>query len=810
MQPYNHKQIEKKWQKKWEEEKPFKAEDFSDKEKFYCLVEFPYPSGDGLHVGHVRPYTAFDIISRKRRMEGYNVLFPIGFDAFGLPTENYAIKHKISPVDATKKNIANFTKQMKSLGLSFDWDRVVNTTDSDYYKWTQWIFLQFFKNDLAYKTTMPINWCLSCKIGLANEEVVDGKCERCGGEVEKRDKEQWMLRITEYADKLDKDLDKVDYSERIKIQQKNWIGKSEGVEINFNSEEYDIPVFTTRIDTIFGVTAMVLSPEHPLVMKLVNDDYLDEVKEYVEKCKKKTDIERTIVEKEVTGVLIGASATNPMTGEKIPIWIADYVLAQYGTGAVMMVPAHDERDFVFAKKYGIDIKHVIALSHQEAKLDDVYTDEGYLINSGEFDGLTSQDARIKLADYVEMKEYGRKQVNFHLRDWVFSRQRYWGEPIPIIHCEECGEVPVPEEDLPVLLPSVEHYEPTDTGESPLASIESFVNVKCPKCGGDGKRETDTMPNWAGSSWYFLRYIDSKNKEAFADDKKLRYWVPVDWYNGGMEHTTLHLLYSRFWYKFLFDIGVIPKECKSEPYKKRTSHGLILAKGGEKMSKSKGNVVNPDEVIDDCGADIFRIYEMFVGPFEQPAEWDTQGLGGCRRFVDKVWSLQERISENVDTEKDVEKLLHKTIKKVGEDIEELKFNTAVSALMILTNELVKLALDSDRGKEKVSEDVFKKLVILLAPFAPHLAEEIWENLDNKKSVFKEKWPEYDKELVRDEKIDLIIQINGKLRDTIKVSADISEEDAKEKALSSEKIKKHLEKQEIKKVIFVKGKLINFVV
>lgn len=819
MQNYNPKEIEKKWQERWEKEKMYTAKDNSSKEKFYCLIEFPYPSGEGLHVGHVRSYTAFDIISRKRRMEGKNVLFPIGFDAFGLPTENFAIKHKISPIDATRKNVENFTRQLKALGLSFDWERAVSTTDPDYYKWTQWIFLQFFKHKLAYKTKMPINWCNACKIGLANEEVVNGKCERCGGGVEKRDKEQWMLRITEYADKLDKDLDTVNYWERIKLQQKNWIGKSEGMEINFkgvkcsisckhpgdcvveNCKEYDIPVFTTRVDTIFGVTAMALAPEHPLVMEMVHDDYLDEVKEYIEKTRKVADIERTSADKEQTGVPLGASAINPVTGEKIPIWIADYVLGNYGTGAVMMVPAHDERDFKFAKKYGIDIKYVIAPAHQDAKLDEVFTDEGYLVNSGEFNGLTSQDGRIKLADYIEMKNFGRRQVNYHLRDWVFSRQRYWGEPIPIIHCKNCGEVPVPEEELPLLLPPVENYEPTDTGESPLASIESWVNVKCPKCGMDAKRETDTMPNWAGSSWYFLRYIDPKNDKAFASVEKLKYWAPVDWYNGGMEHTTLHLLYSRFWYKFLFDIGEIPESCGNEPYKKRTSHGLILAKGGEKMSKSKGNVVNPDEVIEKYSADILRIYEMFMGPFDQPVEWDIQGLEGIRRFLERVWNLQEKIVEEKDSD-DILKLLHKTIKKVSEDIEELKFNTAVSFLMILSNELTK--------EEKVSKETLEKLVLLLSPFAPHFAEEMWERLGHKNSIFHKEWPKYNELLVQDEEINLVIQVNGKLRDTIKVPSGILREEAEKLALNNEKIKKFIGNKNPKKIIFVPDKLVNIVI
>jgi leucyl-tRNA synthetase len=829
---YNHKQIERKWQEIWEKEKPWNAEDFSNQEKFYCLVEFPYPSGDGLHVGHVRPYTALDIVARKYRMEGKNVMFPIGFDAFGLPTENYAIKHKVSPVIATEKNVANFTRQMKSLGLSFDWDRAINTTDPEYYKWTQWIFLQFYKHGLAYKTKMPINWCLSCKIGLANEEVVDGKCERCGGEVEKREKEQWMLRITEYAGRLDADLEGLDYAERIKLQQKNWIGKSEGVEINFRGmrcdlecknpgncevecEEYDLPVYTTRVDTIFGVTAVVLAPEHSLVPKLTSPDYEEKVRKYIEQSKKKSEMERTSVESEKTGVAIGASAINPMTGEKVPVFIGDYVLAQYGTGAVMCVPAHDERDFDFAKKYGLDVRWVIAPTRETAdfsKFNEAYTKEGFMVNSGEFSGLTSQDGRVKIADFIESKNFGKRQINYHLRDWVFSRQRYWGEPIPIVHCEECGAVPLLENELPLLLPEVKNYEPTDTGESPLAAMTGWVNTACPSCGGKAKRETDTMPNWAGSSWYFLRYIDPKNNKAFADEKKLKYWAPVDWYNGGMEHTTLHLLYSRFWYKFLYDIGAVPKECGNEPYKKRTSHGLILAKGGEKMSKSKGNVVNPDDVIKKFGADALRVYIMFVGPFEQHAEWDTSGLIGVSRFLEKVWNLKEKVviqnfRFQISDFRMIKKLLHKTIKKVGDDIEEMKFNTAVSSLMILVNEMSKL--------ENLPVEIYKNLIIMLAPFAPHLAEEIWEGLGNTTSVFKESWPEYDAALAKDENIEVVIQINGKVRDTITVPADITEEEIKTAALKSEKVIKFLksvgvEDLQPKKVIFARGKLVNIVI
>ncbi len=816
MDRYNHLEIEPKWQKAWEENNFYQAEDGSKKPKFYCLIEFPYPSGAGLHVGHPRSYTALDILARKRRMEGYNVLYPIGWDAFGLPTENYAIKTGIHPREATEKNIATFKRQLKSLGFSFDWSREINTTDPAYYKWTQWIFLQFFKNDLAYKSKMPINWCLSCKIGLANEEVVDGKCERCGGEVEKREKEQWMLAITRYADRLLEDLRDVDYLSKIKTQQENWIGRSEGVEINFfglkkeiegttekatvSAKEFDIPIFTTRADTLMGVTYLVLSPEHPLVDELTHPEHYEDVVKYRDAARKKSDLERAELEREKTGIPIGAVARHPITGEELPIWIADYVLLGYGTGAVMGVPAHDSRDFDFATKYGLEIRQVIApptLHEGIHTVDEAYTDYGVLINSGEFDGLTSQDAIQKIADLLEAKKKGRRTVQYHLRDWVFSRQRYWGEPIPLVHCENCGWVAVSEKDLPVKLPDVEKYEPTDTGESPLAAIEDWVNTTCPECGGEARRETDTMPNWAGSSWYFLRYLDPKNDEQFAASDKLKYWMPVDWYNGGMEHTTLHLLYSRFWNKFLFDQGLVPT---SEPYAKRTSHGLVLAEDGRKMSKSFGNVVNPDEVIEQYGADTMRCYEMFMGPFGEAIPWSTKGVVGVRRFLEKVWSLQEKIGDAEVEE--LTRILHKTIKKVSEDIENAKYNTAVSQMMIMVNEM--------QGAEIVPRDVFEKFLSVLTPFAPHITEEIWERIGNTGSITNVAWPEFDEELVRDEVIELPVQVNGKLRATIKVAPDLSEDDAKERALADSNIQKHLDGKEIKKTIYVPGRMINLVV
>ncbi len=801
---YNFKKIEKKWQAKWEKGKIYEVKENSKKEKFYCLIEFPYPSGEGLHVGHPRSYTALDIVARKHRMQGKNVLYPIGWDAFGLPAENYAIKTGIQPAIATAKNIKNFTRQLKSLGLSFDWSREINTTDPEYYKWTQWMFLQFFKHGLAYKDKIAINWCTKCKIGLANEEVVNGVCERCGGIVEKKTKEQWMIKITKYAERLLEGLEKVDYAPRIKDQQVNWIGKSEGTEVEFGikNSELKIKVFTTRPDTLFGATYMVLAPEHEMVEKLKSKiSNWVEVEKYIAKAKRKSDLERTELQKEKTGVELGGiKAINPVNNEEIPIWVADYVLTGYGTGAIMAVPAHDERDFAFAKKFDLLIREVIS-GGDISKGAFTEIDKGIMVNSEFLNGLKPSEAIEKMTAWLLEKKIGKKAVNYKLRDWVFSRQRYWGEPIPLIYCEKCGWVPVPEKDLPVELPKVKKYEPTETGESPLAAMEKWVKTKCPKCNGTARRETDTMPNWAGSSWYFMRYTDPKNKKEFANGKNLKYWMPVDWYNGGMEHTTLHLLYSRFWYKFLYDIGVIPKECGDEPYKKRTSHGLILGEGGEKMSKSRGNVVNPDDVVTRFGADTLRIYEMFMGPFDQAIPWDEKGVVGVYRFLERVWRLQEKVSGK-NANREIEKILHQTVKKVGEDIEAMKFNTAVSQMMILMNAM--------SGEEKISPDVWKLFLRILAPFAPHLVEELWEKAGGKKSIHLEKWPEHDSKLVVEEEIDLVIQINGKVRDTVKARADIGEDDAKKFAIGSEKVKKWIEGKEIKKIIFVKGKLVNIVV
>ncbi|MDP6387767.1 MAG: class I tRNA ligase family protein [Candidatus Pacebacteria bacterium] len=765
MEKYNHKKIEKKWQEKWDKNKPYKAEDFSKKEKSYLLIEFPYPSGDGLHVGHPRPYIGMDVIARKRRAEGKNVLYPIGWDAFGLPTENYALKTGIHPKEVTKKNTDIFRKQIKSLGISFDWSREINTSDPEYYKWTQWIFLQLFKQGLAYKASVAINWCLSCKIGLANEEVTEGHCERCGGETEKRQKEQWMLAITKYADKLDKDLDDADYSESIKIQQRNWIGKSEGALIKFpiSDSQFSIDIFTTRPDTLFGATYMVFAPEHRLVQDLKSQiTNFDEVEKYINDTKKKTEIERMMEGKEKTGVeLKGIKAVNPANKEEIPIFAADYVMVQYGTGAIMAVPAHDQRDFEFAKKFNLPIV--------EADLVDM--------------------------DEVIEKVKGKKTIKYKLRDWVFSRQRYWGEPIPIIHCDKCGPVPVPEDELPVELPDVKDYKPTDSGDSPLANVEEWMNVKCSKCSRNAKRETDVMPNWAGSSWYYLRYTDPRNGKAFADKKNLKYWTPVDWYNGGMEHTTLHLLYSRFWHKFLYDIKKVPT---SEPYQRRTSHGIILAEGGEKMSKSKENVINPDDIVEKFGADTLRLYEMFMGPFDQAIAWSTDNMIGVRRFLEKVWRLQEKV---IDSKNNSETLLHKTIKKVNEDIETMKFNTAVSAMMILVNEL--------ENEKEVPKEVFETFLVLLAPFAPHTAEELWEKLGNSNSILSMKWPEYDSSKTVKDKAQIAVQVDGKVRAIIDISTDENEENIKEKALLDENVKKWTKDKEIKKVLYVNGKIVSIV-
>jgi leucyl-tRNA synthetase len=807
----DHGSIEKKWQEKWEGEwkELFEANDTSKKPKCYLLVEFPYPSGEGLHMGHPRSYVAMDIVARKRRMEGQNVLYPIGWDAFGLPAENFAIKTGQHPRKTVEKNVDNFRRQLKSLGISFDWSREVNTTDPEYYKWTQWMFLQFFKHGLSYKAKMPINWCLSCKIGLANEEVVEGKCERCGGEIEKRDKEQWMIRITKYADQLLKDLDTVDYLPRIQKQQEDWIGRSEGAEIDFPIDGHDkkITVFTTRPDTLFGATYMVLAPEHLLVSEITTSEHRAAVDAYVKESKKKTDIERGATEKEKTGVFTGAYCINPANNEKIPVWVADYVMMGYGTGAIMAVPAHDDRDCDFAARYELSIRYVIEPKDEahsriwEMTNEKFYIGPGSLKNSGKFNGLSDREGGRKIIETVG----GRSKVQYKLRDWVFSRQRYWGEPIPIIHCEKCGEIAVPEKDLPVLLPEVEKYQPTDTGESPLAAIDEWVNVECPKCGGAAKRETDVMPNWAGSSWYFLRYTDPQNDKAFASKKALKKWMPVDWYNGGMEHTTLHLLYSRFWNKFFHDIGFVPK---SEPYAKRTSHGLILAEDGEKMSKSRGNVINPDEIVKEYGADTMRCYEMFIGPFDQAVPWNQNGVIGVRRFLEKIWVTFQSsgiIQKEPSAEKRQETSLHQTIKKVSEDIEAMKFNTAVAQMMkfVGTNGLC-------REKEEDQRRVREIFVRLLSPFAPHLSEELWERLGHKDSVITTEWPIYDETLAAADEIELVVQINGKVRDTFTVPAGLPDDKLKEKALASEKIQIWLDGKEPKKVIIVKGKLVSIVV
>lgn len=813
MTKYNPQEIEPKWQKYWEEKKLYFAEDFSKKPKKYILIEFPYPSGEGLHVGHCRSYSAMDVIARKKRMEGYNVLYPIGWDAFGLPTENYAIRTGIHPRVATEKNIANFKRQLKSLGLSFDWSREINTTDPQYYRWTQWIFLKLFEKGLAYQSEIPVNWCPSCKIGLANEEVVGGKCERCGTEAKKKTLKQWMIKITAYADKLIEDLERVDYLEKIKTQQKNWIGKSYGTEIDFKAENSRdvIKVFTTRADTVFGVTAIVLAPEHPLVEKLTIGENKEKVIRYIEEAKKKSDFEREKLEKEKTGVFTGSYFLNPCNNEKVPVWVGDYVISSYGGGAVMVVPAHDYRDYDFAKKYGLEIKEVVSGGDI---LTEAFVDYGVLINSGEFDGLSSQVAIRKITEWLEKKGLGKETIQYKLRDWVFSRQHYWGEPIPIIHCSRCGAVPVSEKDLPVELPYVEKYQPTGTGESPLADVTEWLNVKCPKCHGSAKRETDTMPNWAGSNWYYVRYCDPKNGKQLADPEKLKYWMPVDWYNGGMEHTTLHLLYSRFIYKFLFDIGAVPQ---SEPYQKRTSHGVVLAEDGRKMSKSFGNVINPDDILKDYGADTLRIYEMFMGPFDQAIAWSIQGLKGCYRFLERFWDFAETIKEDqpkdVETGKEGKVILNKTIKKISDDIENCNFNTAVSSLMELLN------FFSKEGKDKlgkyanysgIAAEDLEKILIILSPFAPHVSEELWQKLDNQKSIFLEKWPEADPKFLREELITLVVQINGKVREKIEVSVDISEEEAKVLAISQKNVIKWTRGKEIKKVIFIPGKLINIVI
>ena len=798
---YNHKEIEKKWQENWENFGVFHAENNSDKPKFYALVEFPYPSGQGLHVGHPRSYTALDIVARKRRLEGYNVLYPIGWDAFGLPTENFAIKNHIHPEKVTQNNISRFKKQLKSLGISFDWNREINTTDPEYYKWTQWIFLQMFKNGLAYKKEAAVNWCTSCKCVLANEEVISGQCERCGSEVVRKVKSQWILKITEYAQRLIDDLDLVNYPERVKAQQKNWIGRSNGAEVYFNTTLGDkLTVFTTRPDTLFGATYMVISPEHPNIDKwsknIIN---IEDVLSYREKSSKKSDLERTELSKEKTGVLLkGVEAINPVNKKNIPIFVSDYVLMSYGTGAIMAVPAHDTRDWEFAKKFNIPITEVVSGGNIEKE---PFTDceTGIMVNSDFLDGLNVQEAKSRMINFLNDNNLGQEKVNYKLRDWIFSRQRYWGEPIPIVHCEKCGQVALDESELPLKLPQVDSYEPTDDGESPLANIKDWVNTVCPKCGGPAKRETDTMPQWAGSSWYFLRYMDPHNSEALASKEALDYWAPVDWYNGGMEHTTLHLLYSRFWYKFLYDIGIAPTK---EPYFKRTSHGMILGENGEKMSKSRGNVVNPDEIVDEYGADTLRLYEMFIGDFEKAAPWSSSSIKGCRRFIERYWNLQSILSDKKDIRPQLEASFHKTIKKVSEDIENLKFNTAIASLMALINEIY------ESGSITIEElKIFTKL---LNPFAPHVTEEVWKNQNfGKKFVCEQTWPKYDKNKCADKEIEIAVQVNGKIRSRIVVPIDANAEKVKEIAKKEKTVLDSIGSLNILKEIYVPGKLLNIV-
>jgi leucyl-tRNA synthetase len=798
---YDYTAIEKKWQKYWEEHNTFHAENDYSKPKFYALVEFPYPSGQGLHIGHPRPYTAMDIVSRKRRLEGYNVLFPMGWDAFGLPTENYAIKNKIHPAKVTEKNVAHFKEQLKALGLSFDWEREVNTTDPDYFKWTQWIFLQLFKKGLAYKKEMSVNWCTSCKVVLANEEVVNGVCERCGGEVVHKVKSQWMLKITEYAQRLLDDLDEVNYLDRIKAGQTNWIGRSTGAEVDFSTTAGDIlTVYTTRPDTLFGATYMVISPEHPMLKKwesLITNN--DAVHAYQEESARKSDFERTEMAKDKTGVrLEGVRAVNPVNGREIPIFISDYVLMTYGTGAIMAVPAHDTRDFDFAKAFNLPIIEVVKGGNVEAE---AFTDcaTGIMVNSGFLDGLSVEEAKVKIKEWLEANGKGRPKVNFKLRDWVFSRQRYWGEPIPLVYCEKCGWVPIPESELPLTLPDVESYMPTDNGESPLATLDSFINTTCPHCGGPAKRETDTMPQWAGSSWYFLRYCDPKNENALASKEALEYWMPVDWYNGGMEHTTLHLLYSRFWHKFLYDIGSVNTK---EPYMKRTSHGMILGEDGQKMSKSRGNVINPDDVVREYGADTLRLYEMFVGDFEKTAPWSTSSIKGCKRFLDKVWSLQDNVIDGNDYRDELKSTMHKTIKKVTEDIENLKFNTAIAAMMALLNDI------SATGSINRAE--YRTLLILLNPFAPHITEELYELLGFDGVLNKQKWVTYDEALCVDSVIEIAVQVNGKIKAKLMIPADAEQDKALELAKADEAVSQAINGKNIVKELYVKGRLVNIVV
>ena len=802
MEMYNHHTVEKKWQKIWDDEKAFKTENDYTKPKFYALVEFPYPSGQGLHVGHPRPYTALDIVARKRRMQGYNVLYPMGWDAFGLPTENYAIKNKIHPKIITKNNVAHFKEQLHSLGYSFDWDREINTTDPGYYKWTQWIFLKLFKAGLAYKKEMPINWCTSCKVGLANEEVVNGVCERCGSPVVRKVKSEWMLKITNYADKLIEGLKDVDYIERVKTSQINWIGRSEGAEVDFAiaGKEDKLRVYTTRPDTLFGATYMVVSPEHPLIDKYKDEiTNWDEIMTYREMAAKKSDFERTELAKDKTGVVLGGlTAINPINNTEIPIWISDYVLMTYGTGAIMAVPAHDDRDWEFAKKFNLPMIQVVEgkdgpVDINEAAFTDVAT--GKMINSGFLTGLSVEEAKEKVKDFLTENKIGNRKVNYKLRDWVFSRQRYWGEPIPIVHCDKCGYVPLDESELPLLLPEVESYMPTDNGESPLAAMTDWVNTTCPCCGGPAKRETDTMPQWAGSSWYFLRYTDPKNTEALASKEALEYWLPVDWYNGGMEHTTLHLLYSRFWHKFLYDQKIVPTP---EPYQKRTSHGMILGENGEKMSKSRGNVVNPDDIVNDYGADTLRTYEMFIGAFDLSASWSEDGVKGCRRFLERVWKLQSMMTEDEGYSKDLETKMHQTIKKVSNDFENLKFNTAIAAMMSLINEFYK--------KNSVTKGEYKTLITLLNPVAPHMTEELWSILGGEGRLYQTAWPEYEEAKTVESTVEIAVQINGKTKATISIGKDDPKDDvlAKAKEALGDKLSGNIIKE-----IYVPGRIINIV-
>ena len=799
---YNHKVVEKKWQKVWDDNKAFAATDDYSKPKYYALVEFPYPSGQGLHVGHPRPYTALDIVARKRRMQGYNVLYPMGWDAFGLPTENYAIKNKIHPKIVTENNVKRFKEQLHSLGYSFDWDREINTTDPSYYKWTQWIFLKLFKAGLAYKKEMPINWCTSCKVGLANEEVVNGVCERCGAPVVRKVKSEWMLKITDYAEKLIEGLDHVDYIERVKVSQKNWIGKSQGAEVDFSikGKEDKLRVYTNRCDTLFGVTYMVVSPEHPII-----DKYKDELKNwdviaaYRDEAAKKSDFERAELAKEKTGVQIeGLTAINPVNGKEIPIWISDYVLMSYGTGAIMAVPAHDERDWEFAKKFNLPLIQVVAKNGEEVDINAAaFTDvaTGVLINSDFLNGLEVKDAKAKMIAFLEEKKIGTAKTNYKLRDWVFSRQRYWGEPIPIVHCDKCGYIPIDESELPLMLPEVESYMPTDNGESPLAAMTDWVNTTCPCCGGPAKRETDTMPQWAGSSWYFLRYTDPHNDEALASKEALKYWMPVDWYNGGMEHTTLHLLYSRFWHKFLYDQGVVP--CP-EPYQKRTSHGMILGENGEKMSKSRGNVVNPDDIVREYGADTLRTYEMFIGAFDLSASWSEDGVKGCRRFLERIWKLQDIMTNEEGYSSDLETKMHQTIKKVSSDYENLKYNTAIAAMMALLNDFTK--------KGSITKGEYKTLLILLNPVAPHITEELWQIIGGSGYVYEQTWPEYEEAKTVENTVEIAVQINGKTKGTLAIGRDDAKEDviAKAKESIADKLTGNIVKE-----IYVPGRIVNIV-